>query len=77
MPKIIEVKARDNHSLEISLDNSHRVTYNMKSRLETVRFKDLKDLNTFKNVSISEGDILVWSCFCEISLSEILFALTK
>ena len=77
MARIVGVVTRNDHTIEIILDNQHRITYDMKSRLNTLRFRDLEELETFKKVHVKEGDTLVWNHFCEMSLSEILYSLAK
>lgn len=72
MPKIINVKPNDDYTLEIKLDNHHRIIYDMKPRLQAVRFCDLVDINQFKDVKIANGNMLVWGHLCQISIDEII-----
>lgn len=72
MPKIMSATAQDNHTMEIELDNHHKIIYDMKSRLQSVRFCDLSDLKHFKSVHVENGNTLVWDSLCQISIDEII-----
>lgn len=77
MSKIVDVRPKDDHAIEILLDNNHKIIYSMKNRLNSIRFCDLRVLDIFKDVHVENGDTVIWNSFCELSLSEILFSLTK
>ncbi|MGE4353318.1 MAG: DUF2442 domain-containing protein [Oscillospiraceae bacterium] len=72
MSKIITALAHDNYTLEIALDNRHRIVYDMKPRLQSVRFCTLSDLNRFKAFHIESGNTIVWDSLCQISIDEII-----
>ncbi|HNR04780.1 MAG TPA: DUF2442 domain-containing protein [Bacillota bacterium] len=72
MPKIIRVEPKDDHTLLIELNNKHMIVYDMKPRLETVRFCGLADLNRFKDVRIEDENTLVWDSLCQITIDEVL-----
>lgn len=72
MPRIVSVKADDDYLLEIQLDNSHKIIYDMKPRLQSVRFCELSDLDRFKGVRIDHGNTLVWDSLCQITIDEII-----
>ncbi|MEA5040294.1 MAG: DUF2442 domain-containing protein [Clostridiaceae bacterium] len=72
MPRIVSVKANDAYMLEIQLDNGHKIIYDMKPRLRTVRFCELTDLNRFQDVQIENENTLVWDSFCQITIDEII-----
>jgi len=72
MPKIIRIAPKDDHTLLIELNNKHMIVYDMKPRLETVRFCSLTDLERFKAVRIEDENTLVWDSLCQMSIDEIL-----
>lgn len=72
MATIINVIPHDDYTLEIRLDNSHKIVYAMGPRLQAVRFCSLADRNKFKAVSIEGGNTLVWDSLCQITLDEML-----
>ena len=77
MPRIVSVKAKDAYMLEIQLDNGHKIIYDMKPRLRTVRFCELTDLNRFQDVQIENENTLVWDSFCQITIDEIINSIER
>lgn len=77
MPRIVSVKANDAYMLEIQLDNGHKIIYDMKPRLRTVRFCELTDLNRFQDVQIENENTLVWDSFCQITIDEIINSIER
>lgn len=77
MSKIISAKAKDDYTLEIKLDNSHRVIYDMKPRLQTVRFCKLSEPNYFKNFHIEHGNTLIWDSLCQLTIDEIICTIER
>ncbi|MBG0765541.1 MAG: hypothetical protein H0S78_11820 [Tissierellales bacterium] len=47
MSKITKIIPRDDLTLEIELNNSNTVIYNMKNRVDSIRFSKLKDFEVF------------------------------
>lgn len=72
MSKIVRVKAYNDYTLEIELDNRHKIIFDMNPRLGGVRFGALADLEKFKSVRIENGDTLVWDSLCQIALGELI-----
>lgn len=72
MSRIVKVTPFEDHTLEIQLDNRHKIIYDMKPRLDAVRFFPLADIQKFKNVRVENGDTLVWDSLCQITISEII-----
>ncbi len=72
MSRIISIIPNDDHTLTIELDNSHKIVYDMKSRLESARFCELADIKKFKSVKIENGNTLVWNYLCQITIDEII-----
>lgn len=77
MAKLIHVVPTKNHTLVIGLDNSHKIIYDMKPRLQTARFCELAELDRFKAVTIEDGSSLVWTGLCQITIDEIIRGLEK
>ncbi len=72
MSKIISATAKDDYTLEIELDNCHKIIYDMKPRLQAVRFCKLSDPNCFKDLRIENGNTLIWDSLCQITIDEII-----
>ncbi|MEG6523056.1 DUF2442 domain-containing protein [Desulfotomaculum sp. 1211_IL3151] len=72
MPKVVRVIPNDDHTLLIELNNQHKIIYDMRSRLQSLRFSGLRDLNLFKRVRVEYENTLVWDSLCEITIDEIL-----
>ena len=77
VPKIIRVTPEDDYTLLIELSNHHRIVYDMKPRLQAVRFGGLGDLNKFKAVRVEHENNLVWNGLCQITIDEIINMLEK
>lgn len=77
MPKILHVVPRDDHTLLIALNNRHQIIYDMKPRLQTVRFSGLNDINRFKAVRVEHENTLIWNSLCQITIDEILKMIEK
>jgi len=75
MRKIIDVIPRKNYILEIHLNNNHMIICDMKTRLEGIRFRGLKDTLLFEQYQIHNGDTIRWSETCELTLDEIMLML--
>ncbi len=69
MSQIINVVPKDDYCLEIILDNSSSIHLSLKSRLETIRFGMLRDIELFKKAT-TDGTCINWEGKVEISLSE-------
>lgn len=72
MPKIMYATASDDYTLAIELDNSHKIIYDMKPRLQAVRFCKLSEPRCFKDLHIENGNTLVWDSLCQLTIDEIL-----
>jgi len=72
MSKITKIIPRDDLSLEIELDDTNTIIYNMNRRLDTIRFSKLKDIETFKTFEVENDRIIVWDNLCMITIDEIL-----
>ena len=72
MPRIVNAKACNDYMLEIQLDNGHKIIYDMKPRLQAVRFCKLNELNRFKDFKIENRNTLIWDSLCQITIDEIM-----
>lgn len=70
--KIFSVSPQENHTLLIELSNHHRIIYDMRPRLQTVRFNGLNDLVKFRTVRVEDENTLVWDDICQITIDEII-----
>lgn len=71
MTKIACVVPNDDHTLMIELANRHKIIYDMKPRLQALRFCGLCDLSRFKAVRVEHENTLVWDSLCQITIDEI------
>lgn len=72
MPNIVKVTPCENYTLEIELDNHHKIIYDMKPRLHAVRFGELANIKKFKSVHVKNGNTLVWDSLRQITIHEII-----
>jgi hypothetical protein len=75
--KNYKVTPRDDYTLLIELSNHHRIVYDMKPRLQAVRFCGLEDLSKFKAVKVEHENTLVWDSLCQITIDEIINMLER
>ena len=68
----IEVKALDNFLLYIKFKNGEEKIYDMKELLKYDYYKDLRDIDNFKNVKVS-GITLLWATGQDIAPEKIYF----
>lgn len=76
MVRIKAVIPEENYSLEVMLDNGSSITLDMKSKLDTVRFRMLEDREFFKKVT-TDGSLILWGDEIEISIKEVFQLLQK
>jgi hypothetical protein len=77
VPKITNVTPRDDYTLLIELSNHHMIVYDMKPRLQAVRFCGLEDLSKFKAVKVEHENTLIWDSLCQITIDEIINMLER
>lgn len=77
MPKIVNVLPKDDFTLEIDLDNQHKIIYDLKPRLHAIRFCNLGDINKFKSVKVENDNTLVWDTLCQITIDEIIYTIER
>ncbi|MBS7525360.1 DUF2442 domain-containing protein [Fusibacter paucivorans] len=72
MTKIIELMPKDDFTLYIELSNHHKIIYDIKPRLHTIRFMMLRDLELFRKARIENGNTVVWDAQCQLTIDEIM-----
>lgn len=72
MARINKVIANDDFTLTIELNNRHRIIYNMRPRLQTMRFFCLSDFKLFQTFHVEKARTVVWNDLCQITLDEIM-----
>jgi hypothetical protein len=70
MSCIIKVIPMDDYNLNIQLDNGSSVILNLKSRLETLRFGVISDIELFRRAK-TDGSYIRWDNKLEISVNEV------
>lgn len=70
--KISKLQFLEDYQITIHLCNGHVFSYNIASKLDTIRFAELKKKELYYNGSIVNGRIIRWSPSIEISLDEII-----
>jgi hypothetical protein len=77
LARIVSVIPNDDHTLLIELDNHHRIIYDMRPKLQTVRFSRLRNLARFKAVRVEHANTLVWNSICRLTIDEIVDMLDR
>ncbi|MDR3565782.1 MAG: DUF2442 domain-containing protein [Negativicutes bacterium] len=76
MGKIIEVVLDADYLVVVRFDNNHSVTIDMKQKLHTARFSELRDPRVFHAATIDEKAIH-WPGGISIAISEMIEIVTK
>ena len=71
MRKIVKVDIGADYLITIHFDNGHSLTIDMKKKLQTVRFSELRDEEVFK-VAKTDGKSVIWPEGISIAISEIM-----
>lgn len=71
--RIKDINYEKEYCLKIILQDGAKITYDMKPKLVTARFKDLEDTKVFLQGKVVEsGRMIRWNTNTEISIEEIL-----
>lgn len=71
--RIKDINCEKEYCLKIILQDETKITYDMKPKLVTARFKDLEDTKVFLQGKVVEsGRMIRWNTNTEISIEEIL-----
>lgn len=71
MAKITSVVPGEDYFLTIRLDNSHSLTLDMKRRISTIRFSELRDEAVFRAAK-TDGKAVYWPGGFSLDLGEIM-----
>jgi len=72
MPNIVNVVTHPDHTLTVELSNHHKIVYDMRPRLQSIRFCALADMELFQTVKVEHHNTLVWDNGCQITIDEII-----
>lgn len=70
MPVIISIQPMSNYLIKVKFNNGTTLTLDMKHKLKTMRFQQLKDKELFCK-AVTDGYCIRWNEFIEISVTEI------
>lgn len=70
MLTIISIQPMNNYTIKVRFNNGIILTLDMKRKLETMRFQQLKDKELFCSAA-TDGYCIRWNEFIEISVTEI------
>ncbi len=70
MPIITSVQPMSNFKIKVKFNNGTVLTLDMKYKLKTIRFQQLRDKGIFCS-AITDGYSIRWNEFVEISVTEI------
>ena len=76
MEKITNVIIGEEYQLTIQFDNNQSVTIDMKSKLYTARFSELRNKQLFYMVK-TDGKLVYWPDGLSLSINEIMENITK
>lgn len=62
----------DDYQICLILCNNHKIIYNLKPKLKTLRFKEIENADIYKAGFLKGNKVIHWSDTTEISLEEIL-----
>lgn len=57
MKKVVEAKANPDHTLDLRFNDASYRRFDVKPYLEMGVFRELKDINYFKNVTVAYGTV--------------------
>jgi len=75
MSRILRVIPKEDYHLEVQLDNGNSVILDLRSRIGTVRFGMMSDIEFFRRAT-TDGSYIRWDNKIEISVNEV-FQLAK
>lgn len=74
---ITSIEFLDEYQINIYLSNGHRIVYNMKPKMNTMRFSEVFALGKFETASIVNGQIIRWAGNIELTLDEIMHQVVR
>jgi len=76
MRKITEVILGEDYLVTARFDNNHSVTIDMKKKLYTARFSELRNKELFESAK-TDGKSIFWPGWISITINEIMEFITK
>lgn len=76
MAKITGVTAGDDYLLTVRLDNGSALTVDLKKKLLTVRFSDLRDKQVF-TAARTDGKVIYWPGGLSLTIGELVELVAK
>lgn len=77
MNKTQSVQLLDDHRIAVEFENGSSFVYNLKPKLQTVRFAGLKDIEFFKSGRLVNQDYIWWSDSLILYIYEMLDGMKK
>lgn len=80
MVKIVNAYGNDEYILTIEFSNGNKIIYNIKPKLNTVRFMPLRNIDTFKDITVENQTLKWWEdgeCVVECMVDEIIINLKR
>ena len=72
MTKMEKIRFLDDHKIEIVFTDGREKVFDMKTKLRTVRFHDLENIETFSLGILKNGQVICWDNGTELSIDEII-----
>ncbi|KUO51154.1 MAG: hypothetical protein APF76_16825 [Desulfitibacter sp. BRH_c19] len=77
MNKIRSIQLLDDHKIAVELENGSSFVYNLKPRLQSIRFAALEDIEFFKQGRLVDNEYVWWSDSLMLYTYEMLDAMKK
>lgn len=72
MLKIVNVSFLDRYQISMLMNNGQTYMFDMRPKLDTVRFYDLNNWDIFSNGYVKNNQIICWNNGSEIHIDELL-----
>ena len=72
MTKMEERRFLDDYRIEIIFTDGRENVFDMKTKLRTVRFHDLENIEIFSSGILKNGQVICWDNGTELSIDEIM-----
>ncbi len=72
MTQMEEIRFLDDYRIEIIFTDGRENVFDMKTKLRTVRFHDLENIEIFSSGILKNGQVICWDNGTELSIDEIM-----
>lgn len=72
MTKMEGIRFLDDYRIEIIFTDGRENVFDMKTKLRTVRFHDLENIEIFSSGILKNGQVICWDNGTELSIDEIM-----